>query len=85
MMKNFPENHEVILKIPVRGTSTNMMRYGEEKQKMYENYLLEITKTSKFYIEPLMAFLNIAPVKRLALVNNKNSLLKRETLNSEDE
>lgn len=83
-MKLFPENHDVVLKIPLRTNSTNMMKYGEEKQKLYESYLIEITRSNKYYVEPLMMFLNIAPVKRVALLNSKGLLLKKETMNSED-
>ena len=77
MIKIFPDSDEVFIRSKSRTSSTNMMKYGEEKQKLYENYLIEITKTNKFYSEPLMIFLNINTVKRLALISNKNNLLKK--------
>jgi UDP-N-acetylmuramoylalanine-D-glutamate ligase len=39
MIKAFPNKQEVIIP-PHQNRITNMMQYGEEKQRIFENYLL---------------------------------------------
>jgi len=53
MSKAFPGCAEVELPRP-NIKFENMMKYGEEKQKIYESYLIDITKTDKYYTVDLL-------------------------------
>lgn len=50
---------------------TNLMRYGEEKQKLYEAYLIDLTKSEKYYTNFLFDFLEISQLKRSWLITKK--------------
>lgn len=62
------------------------MKYGEERQKALESYLIEITKTDKFYTSFLMGFLEINPIKRNILTDksNKDKYIEKDAMNSDE-
>lgn len=49
----FQNNKEVVL-ADMDSRFENMMRYGEERQKALEQYLVELTKTDQYYCPPLL-------------------------------
>lgn len=65
----------------------SMMKYGEERQKVLENYLIEITKTDQFFTVCLMDFLQINPFKRTVLIDksHKEKYLKKDSMLTEEE
>lgn len=60
------------------------MRYVEERQRIYESYLIELTRDNEYYTEPLMNFLQISHSKRGALSQNQFRVLKKDTINSDE-
>lgn len=50
---------------------------GEQKVKMYEEYLIKLTKSSDYYVEPLLDFLEIAGDERIRLLQmNKRGAME---------
>lgn len=66
MAKTFPHSSEVVLP-PVQSRFDNLMRYGEERQKLFEPYLVELIKTDQFYCPPLLDFLELPTTARMRL------------------
>lgn len=58
MEKFFPNSPEVVLPEQNRKFSS-MMKLGEEKLKIYETYLLDLTRTGDFIIPSLLDFLEV--------------------------
>lgn len=81
-MEAFPNSDSAQLRMHAFSAS-NFLKYGEEIQKLLENYLLDITSNPEFYIEPLMNFLAI-PTSKRDLLQRNSRLRKKDTLSSED-
>jgi len=56
MKKAFPTHPSAHLPERTRKQS-NMMKYGEEKLKTYENYILDLIKTGEYVVPCLLDFL----------------------------
>lgn len=53
MRKIFPNSPQTALP-PLPQCSGSLMRYGEERQKIFESYLVELIRTDQFYCPPLL-------------------------------
>jgi hypothetical protein len=73
MMKTFPSCPEMTL--PMNGSRfSNLLKFGEEKQRCFESYLIELTRTDQYYTPYLLEFLEIP-------ANIRNRLIKINTFN----
>jgi hypothetical protein len=85
MAKTFPHNAEVVLP-PVQSRFENVMKYGEERQKLFEPYLVELIKTDQFYCPPLLEFMELPNTARVRLAASQRfPFAKKESLYAEDE
>jgi hypothetical protein len=66
MASNFPQSPEVLLP-PVQSRFENVMKYGEERQKLFESYMVELIKTDQFYCPTLLEFLELPAAARMRL------------------
>jgi hypothetical protein len=66
LLRIFPHNSEVTLP-QFNHQYENMMKYGEERQKFFEPYLVELIKTDQFYCPPLLEFLELPTTARIRL------------------
>lgn len=84
MAKAFPGRQEVVL-VAGGGKFENMMRYGEERQRCFESYLIELTRSDQFYTPFLLEFLDIPPAARGRLIRNeKFHYIKKDTTLSDE-
>jgi hypothetical protein len=85
MAKTFPHNAEVVLP-PVQSRFENMMKYGEERQKLFESYLVDLIKTDQFYCPPLLDFLELPATARSRLgPSERFNFAKKESMYAEEE
>lgn len=69
MKKLFPNRQEAHL--PERNRrQSDMMKYGEERLKTFENYILDLIKTGEFIVPCLLDFLEVPATQRSKLVMN---------------
>lgn len=87
MSRTFPKAEELAFDEKRYSSFSNMTKYGEEKQKIYEAYLIRLTQKEKYYTPYLLDFLEVNGFNRISLTKKRenNMYLKKDSLPHEDE
>jgi hypothetical protein len=87
MSRAFPQAEELVFDENRYSSFSNMTKYGEEKQKIYEAYLIRLTQKEKYYTAYLLDFLEVIGFNRVTLTKKRenNMFQKKDSLPHEDE
>lgn len=87
MSRAFPQAEELVFDEKRCSSFSNMTKYGEEKQKIYEAYLIRLTQKEKYYTPYLLDFLEVSGFNRISLTKKRenNMFQKKDSLPHEDE
>ena len=87
MSRVFPQAEELVFNENRNSSFSNMTKYGEEKQKIYETYLIRLTQKEKYYTPYLLDFLEVSGFNRISLTKKRENNLfqKKDSLPHEDE